>query len=288
MQESKPLVSICVLSYKSASTIVETLESIKNQSYPNIELIVTDDCSPDDSVAIVNNWIKENETAFTNARVITSARNTGTAGNCNRAVKAASGEWIKLIAGDDMLTPDCISVLIEFSQSRKGAELVCGKISWFGMQSDAYGDEFWRFNEGLFKMMDEDVKLQHWYFVRKNFIPASGVMLKKSLWEKVNGFDEEVELLEDWPMWIKCIEAGAPFHFTDKVVALYRMSEGSVRINPRFSYSVLLFKYKYIYNRPKWTEWIRKHPSLKKKTLFSKVVFKLLSIISPLFEPQWS
>ena len=47
------LVSVVVLSYRSAETIVETLESIKNQTYPNIELIITDDASPDNTVQVV-------------------------------------------------------------------------------------------------------------------------------------------------------------------------------------------------------------------------------------------
>lgn len=47
------LVSVIVLSYRSAETIVETLDSIKNQTYPNIELIVTDDASPDNTVQVV-------------------------------------------------------------------------------------------------------------------------------------------------------------------------------------------------------------------------------------------
>lgn len=47
------LVSVIVLAYRSAETIIETLDSIKNQTYPNIELIVTDDCSPDNTVQVV-------------------------------------------------------------------------------------------------------------------------------------------------------------------------------------------------------------------------------------------
>ena len=51
------LVSVVVLAYRSADTIIETLESIKKQTYPKIELIVTDDCSPDNTVEVVENWI---------------------------------------------------------------------------------------------------------------------------------------------------------------------------------------------------------------------------------------
>ena len=52
------LVSVIVLSYRSAETIVETLDSIKSQTYPNIELIITDDCSPDNTVQVVRSGLR--------------------------------------------------------------------------------------------------------------------------------------------------------------------------------------------------------------------------------------
>lgn len=55
------LVSVIVMSYCSADTIVETLDSIKNQTYPRIELIITDDCSPDRTIQVVQDWIAVNK-----------------------------------------------------------------------------------------------------------------------------------------------------------------------------------------------------------------------------------
>lgn len=71
------LVSVVVLSYRSAETIVETLDSIKNQTYPNIELIVTDDASPDNTVQVVQQWIAENEGALAAIKLVMSDKNTG-------------------------------------------------------------------------------------------------------------------------------------------------------------------------------------------------------------------
>lgn len=70
------LVSVVVLSYRSAETIVETLESIKNQTYPNIELIITDDASPDNTVQVVQQWIAKNEGALAAIKLVTSDKNT--------------------------------------------------------------------------------------------------------------------------------------------------------------------------------------------------------------------
>ena len=60
--DDNPLVSVVVITYKSANTILETLESFKQQTYKNIELIVSDDCSPDHTVEVVEEWIKNKRT----------------------------------------------------------------------------------------------------------------------------------------------------------------------------------------------------------------------------------
>ena len=56
---NKPLVSIIALCYNHASYLEETLDSIIEQTYPNIQLIILDDCSSDNSVELINAWIKK-------------------------------------------------------------------------------------------------------------------------------------------------------------------------------------------------------------------------------------
>ena len=99
------LVSVRVVSYNSAQTILDTLESIRKQTYQNIELIVSDDCSKDNTVELVYNWLEANKSRFVRTELITVPFNTGTSANVNRSIKACHGEWIKGIAADDILFP---------------------------------------------------------------------------------------------------------------------------------------------------------------------------------------
>ena len=78
------LVSVCVVTYNSAATIVDTLESIKAQTYQNLELVVSDDCSKDDTVKVCREWIAANKDRFAAATVIESEVNTGVSANCHR------------------------------------------------------------------------------------------------------------------------------------------------------------------------------------------------------------
>ena len=73
--KENPLVSIIVITYNSAKYVLETLESARYQTYQNIELIVSDDCSVDNTVEICNNWIKKNSNRFARVELITVNKN---------------------------------------------------------------------------------------------------------------------------------------------------------------------------------------------------------------------
>ena len=131
MKESEKLVSVLVVCFNSSEFIVETLNSIKNQTYKNLELIVTDDCSTDDTVEICKSWFAQNTSRFNRVKLVTSETNTGIPKNCNRGLKACSGEWIKLISGDDLLCPNAISDYM--TSISKDDQFVFAKIQSFSV-----------------------------------------------------------------------------------------------------------------------------------------------------------
>ena len=110
---NQPLVSVLVITYNSAKFVLETLESIKAQTYQNIELIISDDCSTDNIVELCQKWVEENKERFVRTQIITSDLNTGVSANGNRGRDACQGEWIKGIAGDDLLMPNCVEDCVE-------------------------------------------------------------------------------------------------------------------------------------------------------------------------------
>ncbi len=106
------LVSIIVITYNSERYVLETLESAYRQSYPNIELIVSDDCSTDNTLALCEQWIAEHQARFVRTVCTQTSRNGGIVYNYNHAIGLAQGEWIKYIAGDDILCHNCIDILV--------------------------------------------------------------------------------------------------------------------------------------------------------------------------------
>ena len=129
------LVSCTVLAYNSASTILEALESIKAQTYQNIELIVSDDCSTDDTVELCRKWIAQNSDRFVRVELITVDHNTGVCANSNRVLRACKGLWRKGIAADDKLLPNCVSDFIAFVREYPEAR-------WVSSNMRAYNGSF--------------------------------------------------------------------------------------------------------------------------------------------------
>ena len=99
-----PLVSFVVTSYNYEKYILRTLESIKNQSYSNFEIIVVDDCSNDNSCKIVENFIADNQDL--RITLIKQEINRGQLSAMQRGLKEAQGQFVSFIDSDDILFED--------------------------------------------------------------------------------------------------------------------------------------------------------------------------------------
>ena len=101
------LFSICVLTYRNFDGIYETLDSIFNQDYSQIELIIADDGSPNyfEEIELIRKYIEENRTNnIKNVVYLHLDENQGTVRNCNNALAKSNGEYIKLFGGGDIFT----------------------------------------------------------------------------------------------------------------------------------------------------------------------------------------
>ena len=102
------LVTVTVGTHNSSQFVVKTLESIYNQTWKDIELIIKDDASTDNTVELCRKWIEKNNNRFIRTEILAVSERKGPAANFNRGIRAAKAEWIKPVAGDDALLPNCI------------------------------------------------------------------------------------------------------------------------------------------------------------------------------------
>lgn len=221
------MVTVCVTTYNSEKYLLETLESIKRQTYEPISLVISDDCSVDRTLAIARTWLCEevNRQRFISTEIITVPTNTGVSANCNRCIKAADAEWIKFIAGDDILLPNCIEDNMQFALEHPDSSIIFSQVL-------LYEDEF---NEEHFKAAIPDkypMNLMNPGFTagdqykllllsdRITYTPS--YFFKKQALLEVGCYEEENQLVEDYPMWLKLTRAGNRLYYFHKATVGYR------------------------------------------------------------------
>ena len=245
----QPFVTVSVLSYNSSRTIKETLDSIFYQSYPNLELIISDDCSTDKTLGICKEWINKHKNRFRRTQILTVEHNTGVSANINRAWSACKTEWNKDIAGDDILFPNCIEDYVSFIDKNPDAIVIFSRLrrfrTWLGIKQ--WLPDTWH-NYGFFELSYEEQ--QHYLVYNTGHIPTCTAFYNlPEVFKRNYRHDERIPLLEDDPKWIVFARTGIKFRFLDKETVGYRCSHRSLANgihSPRYFNSRLLF-YLYYY-----------------------------------------
>jgi len=221
---NQPLVSIVVITYNSSKFVVETLESTRAQTYQNIELIISDDCSTDNTIEICKEWIDQNEDRFVRIEIITSPKNTGIAANCNRGLAAVKGEWIKYIAGDDMLTTNCLQLNLEFTQRVPAARFV------FSTRQIIEDNELVdRFNYSTF--VNYSKRKQVKYILLSNQISATSSFIHSETLKILGSWDETFPMMEDYPMWVKALLKGHKIYGFNDLTCYYRIHNSNISLS---------------------------------------------------------
>ncbi len=224
-----PEVSILIITYNSENYILETLESAKAQTYRNIELVISDDASTDNTLKICGNWIEKNKERFVRSKIVTTEVNKGIPANCNQGVEAVGCEWIKLIAGDDILDSNCISYFMECSHINPEACMISSSIQLFtnDFKEGSMGKVISTDNYKFFNV-ETSAEKQYWMLLRKNYVHGPSTMFRKSVIINIGGFDEKYKFFEDYPLFLNLTKAGYKIYPLNKVTVYYRRHDSSV------------------------------------------------------------
>ena len=293
------LVTIVVVTYNSASFVAEALESVRVQTWNELELIITDDSSSDETIEICKRWLERNQDRFIRTELITSLINTGVSGNVNRGLNVAKGEWIKFLAADDALLPGCIEANMEHVRKNQHIKILFSRLN-------IYNDSFLPVN---FVLATEDDSInpssimhpsktadsQYKMLVvsdRIHYTPSAFFHRETLL--SVGGFNERVRLMEDYPLWLKLTKSGYRLYFMDVVTANYRRHAGAannkkqrVIVNPNY-FNTEKFRTEYTYpalpflvRSEQRINWILSQafrwPYLNRDTPFNRLIYRLLT-----------
>ncbi len=214
--DRQPVVSVIVATYCSEETIIDTLDSIYNQTYPSIELIVTDDCSKDRTCEKVSIWISEHKERFINCSLILSECNTGVSANFNRGLEVAKGEWIKPFGGDDMLFPD---YLVKAIDSGNNVDMVLTQLYLFKNDKEIVD----KGNDLSFINKCSSEKISKYYARIHPFFNVPTIIVRRNVYDKIGYYDERSPYFEDVPFLMSFFNVGLKAHFLDEILVWYRV-----------------------------------------------------------------
>lgn len=190
----EPLVSICIPAYNNAAYIKETIDSVLNQTYQNIELVVVDDNSKDNTYEIVSSIPDKRVKAYKNEK------NLGMSGNWNRCLELVTGEFIKLICADDLIAQDAIEKEAKALMENPTAVLVSSDSKLVDMQGKTHGTYKRYGKAGLVdgkKVAKKGLRSQNYFGA-----PLAN-MIRRNALEKVVGFDTDFVYILDYDFFMR-------------------------------------------------------------------------------------
>lgn len=216
--QNTPLVTVICLCYNHESFVVETLDSVINQTYPNIELIIVDDCSNDQSVNVIQEWLKKHpEVPF-----IANKKNLGNTTAFNKGYKISKGEYIIDLAADDILMDYCVAVQIQRFQDSiyDNVGIVYGDLELIDENDNTIGNFFDIYNRNTSDQDNRSGNIYKGLLNMQNNVCSVSSMVKREVYDRFSGYDESLAY-EDYDLWIKTARY-YNFDFIDKVLVKKR------------------------------------------------------------------
>ena len=224
--QQEELISFIILTYKNFDGIYDTLDSVFIQDYPFIELIISDDGSPNagqflpDIETYIEKHKREN---IVNVAIITSETIEGTVKSGYKAYKLAKGAYIKDLGADDTLRDSHTLTRFKEFLDESGCLICFSKLQGVTVQGKL--KKHLASCEDDYELLSSYTPLQlRDRLFRRNCLPAPCLFLKKELLDKYGYFKEDTRLIEDYPYWIYLCTQGVKIAFLDERLVNYRLS----------------------------------------------------------------
>ena len=231
------LVSVLIPAYNHENYIQETIESIINQTYPNIELIILDDGSKDKTWEKITELKPKCENRFVKIHFETK-QNEGTCITLNKLLKLSSGEFVYIIASDDLAKPQAIEKEVKFLQDNPDYALAVGDNEYV----DSMGKQIFRTQKAFtsniknakYKTVKEflssKIKIDflsddfgsYKTLYKENYIP-NGYLIRKNIFETIGNFTKNAPLEDFWLMLQ--ISKYKKMKYIDEILFSYRIHD---------------------------------------------------------------
>jgi glycosyltransferase involved in cell wall biosynthesis len=237
-----PLVSICIPTYNGERFIAEALESAIAQTYPNIEIIVSDDASNDATLQIIKSYNNKTKIPIK----IFNHLPKGIGANWNNSIKKASGKYIKFLFQDDVLEPTCITEMITVMEADASVGLVASKRDFIidkgflnnetKVWIDNYGDLQ---NTLKLNFVDGQASIDTTLFSSPEFFKSplnkigepTVVLFTKEIVKKLGYFDESLKQILDYEFWYRILKHKKIIVLENKLVSFRLHAQQATNVN---------------------------------------------------------
>jgi len=218
--ENGPVVTVFVACYNQSRFVEECLDSVRHQTYPNLQVIIFDDCSKDNSVSVIYAWMKKHGLDW---EFIAHKRNVGICASLNEVLRLARGKYISMVAADDVWLPD--KTTRQVAMMERMPEDV-GVLYSDAFQIDESGEtlpQMFIYAHRKFVIPPEGFLFDVLW--EGNFIPAMTTLIRRECFKHVGTYDEDL-CFEDWDMWMR-ISRIFRFAYDEMPAASYRIVSSS-------------------------------------------------------------
>jgi glycosyltransferase involved in cell wall biosynthesis len=211
-----PTVSVLVKAYNHAPYVRKTIESVIGQSFQDFEIVVTDDGSTDETLAILRE--------FTDPRIrlLALPDNQGISAAMNATIARARGRYFAILNSDDWALPGRLRKQVAFLDANPNISLVFGlprPVDEDGLPTAAFSD----FDLPLtFTDFSRSTWLRRFFF-NGNCLCAPTAMIRREAYQKVGAYDPRLTNLQDFDMWVRMLVAGHNIHLMPEKLTAFRI-----------------------------------------------------------------
>lgn len=210
-------VSILIRTCGRPHILREALESVRNQKYKNIEVIVVED-GENAAQQMISDEFSDLNTKYT-----FTGKKRGRCVVGNLALSMATGKYLNFLDDDDILFPDHVEKLVsilEKSDNLAAYAVAYESVIKYDRKREKYHEyKRWiRYNQPFNRV----------FLTYNNYIPIQCIMFAKKLYKELGGFDEKLEYLEDWDLWVR-YSTKTDYEFVDEITSLYHVPKKKVK-----------------------------------------------------------
>lgn len=222
MKDSNIYLSVVISVYNDSKYLAEAIESVLKQSYPYFELIIVNDGSTDESDNVIRRYLDDKRIVYI------SKPNSGLADSLNVGIKQSKYDWIVRMDGDDICHEDRFEVLVEN---------ISDDLDIIGSNAD-YFNENGPISTSHMPLCTNEIK-ENIIRGKSSFIHPS-VMIRKSLLERVGGYDLNFRRAQDHNLWIRCLKYAKGMKNIERALLNYRYYPKASKTNYEAIVNVLI------------------------------------------------